>query len=196
MNNSNFPSSLVTTSLPGRFSPRRISVRVGSESQAEGGSIFKASKLKIHANYSSLKNDIALIKLEKPLEFSTAVKAIKLATEYPEKGSQILISGWGLLSHRGEAPTLLYHHNLTALSDAECSALFPIDLGGSILCLGHEADNGACNGDSGGPAVLQDQLVGVANFVINGCGSEFPDGYANVVAFRSWIKDNSDYSEV
>jgi len=53
-------------------------------------------------------------------------------------------------------------------------------------------DNGACNGDSGGPAVYNNQLVGVAGFVVDGCGSTYPDGYARVFYFKEWIKNHSD----
>lgn len=37
---------------------------------------------------------------------------------------------------------------------------------GSIACLAHMERNSACNGDSGGPAILNGEPVGVAEFVI------------------------------
>jgi secreted trypsin-like serine protease len=40
---------------------------------------------------------------------------------------------------------------------------------------------------SGGPAIANGKLVGVANFVVGGCGSFFPDGYAKVSYFKNWI---------
>lgn len=42
---------------------------------------------------------------------------------------------------------------------------------------------------SGGPAIADGKLIGVANFVVGGCGSSFPDGYAKVSFFKSWITE-------
>lgn len=43
-------------------------------------------------------------------------------------------------------------------------------------------------GDSGGPATYKNELVGVANFVVDGCGSSRADGYARVSDFLQWIE--------
>lgn len=49
--------------------------------------------------------------------------------------------------------------------------------------------------------MYQNKLVGVANFVSSGCGSNSPDGYAKVSFFYNWIQnhillsDTSDYTE-
>lgn len=49
-------------------------------------------------------------------------------------------------------------------------------------------------GDSGGSAMYEGKLVGVANFVMSGCGSTYPDGYAKVSFFVDWInKTISNY---
>lgn len=42
---------------------------------------------------------------------------------------------------------------------------------------------------SGGPAIADGKLVGVANFVVGGCGSKYPDGYAKVSFFKNWITE-------
>lgn len=42
-------------------------------------------------------------------------------------------------------------------------------------------------GDSGGSAAYKNELIGVANFVVFGCGSNNPDGYASIPFFIDWI---------
>jgi secreted trypsin-like serine protease len=48
-------------------------------------------------------------------------------------------------------------------------------------------------GDSGGSAIAFQagvpKLVGVANFIVKSCGSEFPDAYAKVSFYRRWIQE-------
>lgn len=42
--------------------------------------------------------------------------------------------------------------------------------------------------------MYEGKLVGVANFVMYGCGSTYPDGYAKVPFFIDWInKTISNY---
>lgn len=60
----------------------------------------------------------------------------------------------------------------------------------SLLCLGHTKENGACSGDSGGPAAFNGKLAGVAGFVVTGCGSNRADGYAKVSYHIDWINKN------
>lgn len=38
--------------------------------------------------------------------------------------------------------------------------------------------------------MYQKKLVGVANFVVSGCGTTHPDGYAKVSYYTRWILDN------
>lgn len=48
-------------------------------------------------------------------------------------------------------------------------------------------------GDSGGSAMYQNKLAGVANFVVYGCGSENADGYAKVSFYADWIRDKMGF---
>jgi secreted trypsin-like serine protease len=51
-------------------------------------------------------------------------------------------------------------------------------------------------GDSGGPLVVGTlpnfMLIGVVSFISSaGCASGRPSGYARVISFRNWIRNNT-----
>lgn len=158
----------------------------------KGGVLIQASEIIAHENYGNFLNDIALVRLKKPLIYSENIQAIPLATSEPKVDTPIIISGWGLLYNGGLlAPQKLQWNTLSRISQKECKDQILFD-SNSLICLAHKVDNGACNGDSGGPAQYKGELVGVANFVYGGCGTTNPDGYASVVYHTKWIKDHSD----
>lgn len=135
---------------------------------------------------------MALLELEEPLVFTDNIKPIELATEEVPSGADVIISGWGRLYTGGPIPHRLQWNTLTALSNEECRAVSSTYefIDNTIICLAHAQDNGACNGDSGGPATYEGKLVGIAGFVVGGCGSNNPDGYAKVSQHLEWIQEN------
>lgn len=86
----------------------RIQVRLGEHNieELEGGEEFIDSEKVIqHPNYNSwlLDNDIMLIKLKNPVQFSAQIAPIPLPTACAPAGTDCLISGWGnTLSNGGE----------------------------------------------------------------------------------------------
>ncbi|XP_053949116.1 serine protease SP24D-like [Anastrepha ludens] len=169
------------------YPARYFQVRVGSIQRAAGGKLLQLKRIIVNKTYGNFLNDVALLELEQPLVFTDNIKAIEMASEEVPSGEDVGISGWGRLYTGGPIPHRLQFNTLKALNTEECDA--SIQMGhDSIICLAHQADNGACNGDSGGPATYEGKLVGVAGFVVNGCGSTYPDGYAKVAYHRDWIR--------
>lgn len=157
----------------------------------QGGVLRNVVKVIMHEDYNSQSNcDVALLELDLPLIFSTNIQAIPLATEEVPAGEEVIISGWGRLWQGGDIPYKLQWNTLIAISKSQCFKKI-LQLSDGLLCLDHVLDNGACNGDSGGPAIYNGQLVGVANFVVIKCGSDRPDGYAKVSYHLDWIKKNA-----
>ncbi|KAH8386589.1 hypothetical protein KR093_001379 [Drosophila rubida] len=169
---------------------KQLSIRAGSTDRLSGGVVIKVSQVVVHEGYGSFLNDVALLQLEQPLSYSALIQAIPLASAETEVGSAVVISGWGLLETKGSSPRQLQWNTLSSLSKQQCiSSTFMFT--SSLICLAHTAGNGACNGDSGGPAIQNGEIVGIAGFVIDGCGSTNPDGYAKVFYHRDWILTNA-----
>ncbi|XP_067635708.1 transmembrane protease serine 9-like [Eurosta solidaginis] len=169
------------------YPPRFYQVRVGSVQRAAGGQLLNVKRIIVNKSYGNFLNDIALLELEEPLEFTKNIQPIEIADEEVPSGEDVIISGWGTLTTFGYLPHRLQWNTLKALTTEECEDAIKMGVD-SFICLAHQSGNGACNGDSGGPANYKGKLVGVAGFVINGCGSNKPDGYAKVFYHRDWIK--------
>ncbi|XP_035906237.1 serine protease SP24D-like [Anopheles stephensi] len=139
-----------------------------------------------HERYGNFQNDVALLQLQLALPTTAYIRPIALRTTSVPAGSEIIISGWGRTYQGGPVSTRLRYNCATVIQDQQCRAATGISSG--LICFTSPVNNGACNGDSGGPAVLNNQLVGVANFIINYCGSSSPDGYAKVSDYVPWIQ--------
>lgn len=181
-----------------------LSILAGTNLLSRGGVARKVIEAIPHEDYGNFMNDIALLRLDKPLAFDKSVKPIELLTAEVPAGAEVVISGWGKTSNIGSPSERLKFNTLEAISDEQCRANV-IDHPG-LICLGHNRGNGACNvilvpsfklcinnffpskGDSGGSATYDGKLCGVANFVSNGCGSSYPDGYAKISFFVDWIQ--------
>lgn len=144
-----------------------------------------------HESYGDFQNDIALIKLKEQIEFDESMQKIELYGEELEESTQVTISGFGRTGTDMSTSDQLKYNTMYVLRERNCYAETGIVHQG-LICLNSGIDNGACNGDSGGPAVYDGQLVGVANFVIDGCGTQHPDGYAKVAYFTEWIRDTME----
>ncbi|XP_036319392.1 serine protease SP24D-like [Rhagoletis pomonella] len=172
------------------YPAKYFQVRVGSIQRTAGGKLLQLKRITVNKAYGNFLNDVAVLELEQPLVFTDNIQPIELADEEVPVGEDVIISGWGRLYTGGPIPHRLQWNTLKALNTEQCDEL--IGMGDdSLICLAHEADNGACNGDSGGPATYNGKLVGLAGFVVNGCGSTYPDGYAKVAYHRNWILANT-----
>ncbi|XP_073833450.1 serine protease SP24D-like [Musca autumnalis] len=172
---------------PKAFSADYISIRAGSRQHEKGGQVIQAAELKIHPNYDKSHNDIALVKLSRPLEFNNNVQPIALAQHEPPTGVPIIKSGWGLTKKGGSTPKYLQYNTFVARRHADCGRVTDE----SVLCLAHSLGQGICMGDSGGPAIYKNELVGVSNYVVDGCGSRYADGVASVAYQYNWLISNS-----
>ncbi|XP_045510172.1 chymotrypsin-2-like isoform X2 [Colias croceus] len=48
---------------------------------------------------------------------------------------------------------------------------------------------GVIRGDSGGPLIADDEIIGIVSYNIKPCGQDYPDVFAKVYSFVDWIKD-------
>lgn len=148
----------------------------------------------IHPGYQKqrARNDIAILKLSKPISQSADVQFIRPATErsVPPARTQVTVYGFGKLSDAGQQAQQLQESKLITWSTRNCNeALNSAGLPDNTKVICASAPNTiACQGDSGGPAVLNGQLVGIASEVEEGCPPGGLNVYTKVSEYTSFIK--------
>lgn len=126
---------------------KRHDVVVGANSRKfDTSQLLEIEKIMIHEGYinifSHVINDIALVMLKKPLEFSLSVKPIPMETEEIPIGSYVTIIGFGRESFVNPGSDFLkFNDEIYVESNNGCSYGFKFD---SIICLESEPGNGAC----------------------------------------------------
>ncbi|EFX74419.1 trypsin [Daphnia pulex] len=151
----------------------------------------------MHPNYDTvtLENDIVLIKLITPLDFSSGkVSPISLPAMGQETaaGTNVTVTGWGNLEFNNpNRPDVLNKVGIPTVSDLECRRSYgPIDMFDSFICAGvPEGGLDSCNGDSGGPLFTSDpqQLIGIVSWGKDCALPGYYGVYTEVSYFSDWI---------
>lgn len=130
---------------------------------------FSRKEIHVHPRYvqAVVWNDIGLIKLPAPVEFSDTIKPVKLACE-SNRALDVTAIGNGLMhtDDRQLAPILQYV-DLKTISLGECLPNFPfLIFRKSVICARGQQQKSACRGDSGGPLISEKtkNLIGLTSF--------------------------------
>lgn len=151
-----------------------------------------------HPGYNSrtVKNDIALLKLDEPVSGAELVNLYRGSDTLEDTNATII--GWGALSEAdsdaGIVSSKLYDAVLPIVSNDECAFALPLDnIKSKQLCAGFSAGGvDTCQGDSGGPLVFQDggawYQAGITSYG-EGCARAGVYGvYTRVSRYISFIK--------
>ncbi|GMF45720.1 unnamed protein product [Phytophthora fragariaefolia] len=147
----------------------QIYVSIGSEFGSGAGSgsseVIKVAKGFRHPLYNKEKHlyDVGLLKLEVS---STQKVAPLCASDGSDNkvGMVATVLGWGLTENRVGSFTL-QEVNVVIISNVECNN----EYGGNritdgMMCAGNGHGKDSCNGDSGGPLLVNDVLVGLVSW--------------------------------
>uniref|UniRef100_A0A1A9WIZ6 CLIP domain-containing serine protease n=1 Tax=Glossina brevipalpis TaxID=37001 RepID=A0A1A9WIZ6_9MUSC len=150
-----------------------------------------------------LHDDIALIRLNRTVEFRRQLKPICLPISEKLRSAQhshYVIAGWGRTENGNSSDVPLFAV-IRYIERESCQREFPAlpSLRDEHICAGGQNLVDSCRGDSGGPLGFRDKLFdhlrfiqfGVVSFGINSCGRiDMPGVYTNVSYHLQWITDN------
>ncbi|XP_065166497.1 proclotting enzyme-like [Atheta coriaria] len=152
-----------------------------------------------HRGFDSrtLYNDIALLTLDSPVQFSKQIRPVCLPAPGSSYESQTAtVIGWGSLREMGPQPAILQEVNIPIWRNSDCRVKYggaaPGGIVDHMLCAGQDSRD-SCSGDSGGPLMVNNgkwTQVGIVSWGI-GCGKgQYPGVYTRVEKFLPWIQKN------
>ncbi|XP_067626190.1 trypsin-1 [Eurosta solidaginis] len=154
----------------------------------------------VHPQYdpSRIVNDIALLKLNAPIEISSYIRPVCLPNIYDNFDNRnAVVAGWGLVKEGGVTSNNLQEANVPIITNQECrQTRYKNKITDVMLCAGLVQTGGkdACQGDSGGPLIVDEgryKLAGVVSFGYGCAQVNAPGVYTRVSKFINWIGENT-----
>uniref|UniRef100_A0A674GRK8 Peptidase S1 domain-containing protein n=1 Tax=Taeniopygia guttata TaxID=59729 RepID=A0A674GRK8_TAEGU len=143
----------------------------------------------------TLDNDVALLRLDRPVTFGRGVRALALPRSCAPAGTTCLLSGWGTVTTpQVNLPSRLICAYVQLLPDETCRRAYPQRITPSMVCAGvRNRRVDSCQGDSGGPLSCNGTLQGVVSWGLQTCALPgHPGVYTRICRFLTWIRDTMD----
>ncbi|XP_040918162.1 transmembrane protease serine 9-like [Toxotes jaculatrix] len=188
--------SNATTGLVVFLGTQSISVLTANE-QARA-----VTQIIIHPNYIARTgdNDIALLKLSSPVNFTNFILPVCLAASGSTfyNGTDTWVTGWGTIEFGvlPPPPFTLREVEVPVVGNRQCNCDYGVGaITDNMMCAGLRAGGkDSCQGDSGGPLVRKQGGRWIqAGIVSSGseCGKpNFPGVYTRVSQYQSWISSH------
>ncbi|XP_068147332.1 trypsin 3A1-like [Drosophila tropicalis] len=170
-----------------------IKVVVGTvDLSSDDGQRFDIKRIIVHQEYvaPSKNYDIALLQLTEAVEFNENVRSIALPDEHVFYLPNTIgtTCGFGYINEYKQRTTQLRCVRVQLWGPEYCNGDNIPRVTKNMICAGlPSGQQGSCPGDSGGPFVIDNKLVGIVSWGF-GCGAVHrPTVYTNVPRLRKWI---------
>jgi len=155
------------------------------------------------ANSKNQHNDIALLRLSRPVKYTNFIKPICLPVDSALRNKNLSdmtmdVAGWGKTETASSSKRKL-KVSIDAYSNAACQRVYSssnIEIIDSQICAGGDPGRDSCNGDSGGPLMRLENtgvphyfLAGIVSFGPRNCGTpDVPGVYTRTSKYIDWIQ--------
>nr|XP_046214520.1 transmembrane protease serine 9-like [Oncorhynchus gorbuscha] len=183
-------------------SPNDWNIILGRQNQ-EGSNPNEVSRtvaqIVLHPVYDSdtNDNDIALLRLTSPVNFTNYIRPVCLAASDSvyHNGTDSWVTGWGKINEGKflPSPQALQEVEVPVLGNRQCNCLNRVgSVTDNMLCAGVlTGGKDSCQGDSGGPMVAKQNSVWIQSGVVSwgfGCARpNRPGVYTRVSRYQPWI---------
>lgn len=150
-------------------------------------------------------NDIALLKLDRRVEFSDFIRPACLYTKDYFDVNKTVATGWGKIDFAEPLSDTLLKVAISIIDNKQCNDLYSLDsptrelsrgIASSMMCAGElRGGKDTCQGDSGGPIQITRpnnqcvyDIIGVTSFGKFCAAKNAPGVYTRVSAFVPWIE--------
>lgn len=161
-----------------------------------------------HEQYTAnpVANDIALVRLRRPVQFTSLIQPICLPTAQEFRTSSLVdqdvfVAGWGRVTFNGPFSAALQDLRLPIVDTARCKQAYSAHRGANVdhrnICAGYlKGGKDTCQGDSGGPLMyLQNSvhyLIGIVSYGYKCAEPGYPGIYTKVAEFVDWISTHTN----
>ncbi|KAK2863571.1 hypothetical protein Q5P01_003104 [Channa striata] len=152
-----------------------------------------------HPNFDPIKvfNDITLLKLSSPVNFTNYIWPICLAASDSTfyTGTNVWVTGWGK-TEDGVMSNNLREAEVQIVGNRQCNCDYAfINITDSMICAGFRAGGkSTCQGDSGGPLVRKQNgrwvQGGITSFATGCALPKIPAVFTRVSSYQSWINSH------
>ncbi|XP_075989409.1 phenoloxidase-activating factor 2-like [Anticarsia gemmatalis] len=201
--------------IAAKFASGALKIRAGEWDTQTVKEIFPyeeriVQEIVIHKDFQpkSLKNDIALLRLDSPLVLADHINVICLPEqdEVFDSHKNCVANGWGkdVFDRTGRYAVILKKVEVDMVPYSRCNTLLKrtrlgnhFKLHDSFLCAGGEEGKDTCQGDGGAPLACpignaRYKLTGLVAWGIGCGGKDVPAVYTNVPKFRDWVDDKME----
>ncbi|XP_048003663.1 venom protease-like [Leguminivora glycinivorella] len=183
---------------------RYVLLGATNKSEARDGLLFNIIRFIPHKLYqkNEKKHDIALLELDRRVEFSEFIRPACLPSEAIPITKDRILAGWGKTGEQASESEILVKVTVPEYDyDSYCKQFFSqtadnlFDKETMLCAAGGKGDNkDSCQGDSGGPLMTFARDIN-CSYVVRGivsfgprCGAGIPGVYTNVQYYMSWIQ--------
>ncbi|XP_046819201.1 CLIP domain-containing serine protease 2-like [Vespa crabro] len=169
---------------------------------------IKIKSINVHKDYNhpKFRNDIAIIRLDKPAIYNEFVIPIcmphsdLLKKDYT--GEMVEVAGWGIYDiETSKSSKLLQTITMPIQETRKCKEIFKTraTISDQQICVGGVIGIDSCRGDSGGPLMKVETIdelpkyyiIGIVSFGVQDCGATTSPGvYTKISHYIIWILDN------
>lgn len=195
-------SKFILTAAHCAIGGKSITVHLGmheSRNVGEPGrviALIKKNNVFVHPGYKGIMNDIALIKLSKPIKFTSFIKPIKISQSLDvNENIDVIAIGNGYVNEGDDIAKYLEWIPLKTVSYDRCKRILPVEK--TMICAGN-GKGSVTFGDSGGPLVssCNKTLIGISSFIHSKTSLAeedvefvFLQVFTHVAQYTHWIRN-------